>query len=209
VFEPAVMNDSGNGLGVVSTQGLPFTAAGQIEINALPACGRVLLRGAEAARATASAVLTEAFGIDLPLIACRSARQGDYAALWLGPEEWLVLAPVAELGKAGAILRRALHGTADALVPHALVPHALIDVSDRQIAFTVSGPLAADVLNTGCPLDLGSDAFPVGMCTRTLMAKVEVIVWRLSPDSFRVECQRSFSAYLITTLVEASRSIAA
>lgn len=204
MFEPAVKSDSGNGLGIVSTQGLPFTAAGQIEIKALTACARLIVRGGEAARAKASLALTEAFGIDLPLIACRSARHGDYAALWLGPEEWLVLAPVVELGKAGAVLRRALHGTADALVPH-----ALIDVSDRQIAFTVSGPLAADVLNTGCPLDLGIDAFPVGMCTRTLMAKVEVIVWRLSPESFRLECQRSFSAYLVTTLVEASRSIAA
>jgi sarcosine oxidase, subunit gamma len=207
VFEPSAKSDLGNGPGVVSTHGLPFTVTGKIEIKTLPACARILVRGTEAARAKAGAALAETFGIDLPANACRSARHGDCAALWLGPEEWLVLAPVGELGKVGAVLRRALEGTAQALLPHALVPHALIDVSDRQIAFTVSGPLAADVLNTGCPLDLGIDAFPVGLCTRTLMAKAEVVLWRIGSDTFRVECQRSFSGYLVRTLIEAAEAM--
>ena len=94
-------------------------------------------------------------------------------------------------GSSTHVLNAGLDGTADALIPH-----ALIDISDRQSALTVSGPLAADVLNTGCPLDLDIHAFPVGMCTRTLMAKAEVILWRTTPDTFRMECQRSFADYL-------------
>ncbi|MFX8747406.1 sarcosine oxidase subunit gamma family protein, partial [Acinetobacter baumannii] len=57
-------------------------------------------------------------------------------------------------------------------------PHSLVDVSHRNTAIQIAGPAAADVLNAGCPLDLRLDAFPVGMCTRTLFAKAEIVLWR-------------------------------
>jgi sarcosine oxidase subunit gamma len=75
-------------------------------------------------------------------------------------------------------------------------PHSLVEVSDRQIGLVVAGPEAEAVLSVGCPLDLDQTAFPVGMCTRTVLSKAEIVLWRTAPDTFHLEVWRSFGAYL-------------
>lgn len=50
-------------------------------------------------------------------------------------------------------------------------------------------------------------AFPVGMCTRTLLGKAEIVLWRTAPEVFRIEVWRSFAAYLSAFLEEAARGI--
>ncbi len=127
-----------------------------------------------------------AFGVALPRAACRSAVNGGRAALWLGPDEWLLLAEAAEGDAVEAALTAALAGK----------PAALVDVSHRQIFFELCGADAAARLNGGCPLDLDEAAFPVGMCTRTVLAKAEIILWRTARDIFRVGVWRSFLAYV-------------
>ena len=78
-------------------------------------------------------------------------------------------------------------------------------MSRRQAGIEVDGPDAAATLNAGCPLDLDPAAFPVGMCTRTVLAKSEIVLWRTAPATFRVEVPRSFAAYAWSFLMEASR----
>ena len=87
--------------------------------------------------------------------------------------------------------------------------HSLVDVSHRQIGLVASGPAAARVLNAGCPLDLDLGAFPVGMCTRTVFAKTEIVLWRTGADVFHVEVWRSFASYLTEFLAEVAREVAA
>ena len=55
------------------------------------------------------------------------------------------------------------------------------------------------------PLDLDQAAFPVGMCTRTLFGKAEIVLWRKADDAFRVEVWRSFAPYVLGCLGEACR----
>jgi sarcosine oxidase, subunit gamma len=88
------------------------------------------------------------------------------------------------------------------------LPHSLVDVSHRQTALQVSGPGAAVLLSAGCPLDLDPSAFPVGMCTRTVLAKAEIVLWRTAEDIFHIEVWRSFAAYVSRFLAEAAREIA-
>ena len=45
------------------------------------------------------------------------------------------------------------------------------------------------------------------MCTRTMLAKAEVVLWRTEPQVFRVEVWRSFVAYVAQFLGEAARGI--
>lgn len=132
--------------------------------------------------------------IPLPREACRAATTGKRAALWLGPDEWLLLAPEAETA--------AIAQAFAALNP---LPFALIDVSHRQAALTLSGPNAAPVLNAGCPLDLDLTAFPVGACTRTLLGKAEIVLWRTDDTTFHIEVWRSFTAYVWRFIEEAGR----
>jgi sarcosine oxidase subunit gamma len=124
------------------------------------------------------------------------ASQAQIAALWLGPDEQLLLAPEAS----------DLAGPLEAAL--STLPHSLVDVSHRQTALEVSGPHATALLNVGCPLDLDPAAFPVGMCTRTVLAKAEIVLWRTGEDVFHVEVWRSFAAYVSAFLAEAAREIA-
>lgn len=160
-------------------------------LAALPPATRLVLRGRPAAIDAAEA----AFGMALPRTACRATRGGERAALWLGPDEWLLLAPAGEAEALGERLAAAI-GPA---------PHALTDVSHRQAGIAVSGPDVEAVLNTGCPQDLSPDAFPVGMCTRTILGKCEIVLWRTAAMDFRVEVWRSFAAYVWRLLEEAGR----
>jgi sarcosine oxidase subunit gamma len=162
-----------------------------VVLTALPPATRFVLRARSAAQAAAAAPL----GVPLPTLACRAATVGERAALWLGPDEWLLLAPDAEASALAGALQTAL----------AEFPHALVDVSDRQSGLTISGPQAAAALNTGCPLDLDPEAFPIGMCTRTVLGKTQIVLWRTGAQSFRVEAWRSFLPYVWGYLTEAAR----
>ena len=51
---------------------------------------------------------------------------------------------------------------------------------------------------------VGHDAFPVGMCTRTVLAKADVVLWRRAEDWFRLECWRSFAPYVTDFLRQAA-----
>ena len=171
----------------------PPQVRASVAVHALPPASRYVLRGGAEVRAAAGGAL----GLEIPADACRAATDGACAALWLGPDEWLLIAP--EASGAGFVAPRgaALES----------VPHSLVDVSHRQTGFAVTGPHAETLLAAGCALDLDASAFPVGMCTRTMLAKAEVVLWRTGPEAFRVEVWRSFAAYASLFLAEAARGI--
>src|SRR5215469_855434 len=116
-------------------------------VRPLPFAQRWILRGGEQARQAADA----AFGLALPTTACRVAAEGERAALWLGPDEWLLIAAAQGAAGTAAALEASL---ADS-------PHSLVDVSHRQLALELTGRDAPTLLAAGCPLDLDANAFPV------------------------------------------------
>jgi len=172
----------------------PARITSSMLIRALPPATRYILRGGpDVMNATG-----QALGLALAQTACRAATgaTSGLAALWLGPDEQLLLGP--EMSDIGAALHPALRD----------LPHSLVDVSHRQTAFEVTGPHATLLLNAGCPLDLDPSAFPVGMCTRTVLAKAEIVLWRTSLDAFHVEVWRSFADYVSRFLAEVAREFA-
>jgi sarcosine oxidase subunit gamma len=171
----------------------PALVSATTALRVLPPATRYALRGAADVRVAAQ----EPLGIRVPASACRAVTDGERAALWLGPDEWLLIAPERCAAAIAPALRDALER----------LPHSLVDVSHRQLALAVTGPGATTLLAAGCPLDLDAGAFPVGMCTRTMLAKAEVVLWRTDPQVFRVEVWRSFVAYVSQFLGEAARGI--
>lgn len=152
---------------------------------------RLLLQGEAPARAAAAAV----WGVEFAEESCRARMLGTRATLWLGPDEHLLwqesrdaALPVAELE----------HALAD----HA---HSLVDISHRQIALEICGAHAQAILAGACPLDLDLRRFPVHMCTRTMLAKAEIVLWRTAPEVFHVEVWRSFQTYAEELLREIGR----
>jgi sarcosine oxidase subunit gamma len=158
-----------------------------------PPAARFIFRGRGPTVAAAGA----AFGIELPQEPCRAAEAGPRAALWLGPDEWLLIAPD---GARDAVSRD---------LPDRIgsEPHSLVEVSDRQVVVVVSGADAELLLSAGCPIDLDVAAFPIGACTRTVLGKTEIVLWRRAQDSFHLEVWRSFAAYLTAFLDEAVRGL--
>lgn len=161
--------------------------------DAQPSCRWVLRCRLDAAQALATA-----FACPLPVTINTAKAVGERAALMLGPDEWLLLAPQADGPALGAAMAAAL---ADR-------PHSLVDVSHRQLALLLAGPRAELVLNAGVPLDLDVTAFPVGTATRTLFDKAEIVLWRTGPDAFRIETGRSFLPYLRAMLTEVMAELA-
>ncbi|MBL8572035.1 MAG: sarcosine oxidase subunit gamma [Hyphomicrobiaceae bacterium] len=162
----------------------------RLSVTVAPDAIRYSLRGSPAAAAALGAV----FGPVPSTTACRATSAGDRAALWLGPDEWYLLAPDGDAAALAASLSAAIDE-----------PHALVDISHRNVGLILKGPRAADVLNGACPLDLSETAFPVGMSTRTLYAKAEIILWRTGLDTFRVEFWRSFAGYIVGLIAENAR----
>jgi sarcosine oxidase subunit gamma len=159
-----------------------------------PFAARWILRGGP----EVSLAIGGAFGAPPPLEPLRAATEGARAALWLGPDEWLLIAEGDSPGLGGA-LEAALAG----------FPHSLVDVSHRQCAIELTGPGAARLLNGGVPLDLDLEAFPVGMATRTLLLKAEITLWRRETERFRLEVGRSFAPYVAAILTASARDQAA
>jgi len=172
-------------------EGFAFPASPRFALSEAPAAARFILRGAEPVRVACGM----AFGADLPSRLGPAGEGAERAALWLGPDEWLLIADGANAATVGEVLESVLDGTA----------HSLVDISHRQIGLIASGPAAARVLNAGCPLDLELKAFPIGFATRSLFDKVEIVLWRRAEATFHIEIWRSFASYLAGSLVEAAR----
>ena len=172
-------------------EGFRLPSGGRFALEEAPAAARFVFRGPEAARAACSA----AFGAELPTRLGLAGWAQRRAALWLGPDEWLMIAEGADATAIGASLEAALGS----------LPHSLVDVSHRQTGVVVNGAAAARALSAGCPLDLHLSAFPIGMATRTIFDKAEIVLWRRVASAWHVEVWRSFAPYLVAALTEAAR----
>lgn len=159
-------------------------------LRQLPPASRLVLRGGPQLLAAAA----DAVGLARSETPCRAVHNDGRAALWLGPDERLLIGPADAAAELNGVLRSALAG----------LPHSLVEISHAQTAFEVSGARAAAALNIGCPLDLDLAAFPVDMCTRTVFAKAQIVLWRTGPESFRVETARSFAPYVTKILALAT-----
>ncbi len=136
--------------------------------------------------------LTKALGVELPITPKTSASGDGRHALWLGPDEWLIIDDRPNI--------------APTLVGE-LSDCSAVDISHRNTAIHVSGAKAEELLNAGCPQNLTLAAFPVGACSRTIFGKVEIVLWRTGKRDFRIEVWRSFSDYIWDFLVDAARSV--
>lgn len=162
-----------------------------VSLQPKAAMTRLNLRAPEASQAA----LTKALGLSLPTKPKHSTEKKGRHALWLGPDEWLIL------DEAEADLMAA--------TSKAKVFHSATDISHRNVAFDLKGEDAEACLGSGCPQDLRLSTFPVGACSRTICGKAEIVLYRVAEDHFHVEVWQSFAEYLFDLLDEAARSLAA
>ncbi|PZT71304.1 sarcosine oxidase subunit gamma [Streptomyces sp. SW4] len=170
------------------------TSGGAIRLAELPFLTQLTLR-LDAKGAAAEAVGL-ALDLPLPLQPNTVVRAGESTALWLGPDEWLLVGPPgAERDLEGRIREAA----GDAFV-------SVTDVSAQRTTVLVSGPRARDLLAHGCSLDLHPRAFGPGRCAQTTLSRAQVVlVARDEPKAgFWVLVRSSFAGYLADWLLDAA-----
>ena len=165
-----------------------------VRLREKPFLGHVNVRGDTGDNAFLNAVKTAA-GIDLPLEANTYSTGGDVTALWLGPNEWLLICPVDGGSSIADALRKSLGDTFASVT----------EISGGQTVINIAGEHARDVLAKGCSLDLHPRVFGPGRCAQSLVAKAGVTLRQndVSP-SFDLIVRRSFADYLAQWLEDAA-----
>jgi sarcosine oxidase subunit gamma len=170
-------------------EGFEFPAG----LREVPFLAQINLR-ADPSAAGAMARLTSALGFALPVEPNTAAGGAEQLALWLGPDEWLVLGPPGAEAALEARCRAALRSDIGSVV----------DVSANRTTLELWGPAARAVLETGCAIDLHARAFGPGRCAQTLVARTGVILHQLTSEPcYRLLVRPSFSAYLASWLRDA------
>ena len=138
-------------------------------------------------------------GGPLPTVPCTASRFGDFEVLWLGPDEWLVLAPPGWETSLAAGLRAAI-GSCDG---------AVTDVSAERAALELTGAHVRELLARGCSIDLHPKVTPIGSCMQTLLARtaVVIVVHDDSASDFLVLVRASFADYLASWLIDACTEV--
>jgi len=148
--------------------------------------GKLNLRGDPGDEGFLGAVET-ALGFALPADPNTARGRGGAAALWLGPDEWLIVTPPGREAAAGAALAAAL----------AELHASVVDVSDQRTVISLAGAMARRVLEKGTSLDFEPPAFGPGRCAQTRLARAQVIVHqRDDRPAFDLYVDATFADYL-------------
>jgi sarcosine oxidase subunit gamma len=137
-------------------------------------------------------------GLPLPLAANRVEAMGPLRALWLGPDEWLFVAPGEAVADLPARLARAVAGRRAQIT----------DLSSSRVIIEIAGVGARALLETGCGLDLHPRAFGPGHCAQTLFTHVPVILDQLDEvPRYRLFVRRSYARWLVDWLADAAAGL--
>jgi sarcosine oxidase, subunit gamma len=138
----------------------------------------------------------------LPAACGTVTGSGDTSVLWLGPEEFLVVAPTEAHESLGGDLIQALRealGDGEGQV---------VDLSANRTTFELTGPQGRAVLEKGCSLDLHPREFKAGTAVSTEIANIPAILWKTGEESFRIFPRASFAEFLGRWLLDAMREYA-
>ena len=164
----------------------------RIRLREIPFLTQLTLRAETGSEA--SGVASATLGLPLAVVPNTTRPRHDLSVLWMGPDEWLIVAE--QDGKVDQpALERALEGH------HATV----VDVSAQRTVIEVAGADARELLLKGCALDLHPQTFAVGRCAQTNLARTQVVL--LSRDRepvYWVFVRASFAEYLAEWLIDAA-----
>jgi sarcosine oxidase subunit gamma len=138
----------------------------------------------------------------LPAASGEVRSSGDTAVLWLGPAEFLLVAPAESHESLGGELPRTLIaalGDGEGQV---------VDLSANRTTFELSGPRARAVLEKGCSLDLHPRVLKAGTALSTEIGGIPAILWKTADETYRIFPRASFAEFLGRWLLDAMREYA-
>jgi sarcosine oxidase subunit gamma len=143
----------------------------------------------------AAGAVAEHLGVALPTTPNTWVAGEFSTVIWLGPDEWLVTSPFRSPEALESGVRTALSGAG-----------AAVDVSAQRTTLRLRGAHVADVLATGCSIDLHPRAFPAGSAVQTTLGLAGVVLLALDDTAthYRLLVRSSFARYLATWLLDAA-----
>ena len=136
---------------------------------------------------------TAAGGLGFPTEPNTWTISGDREVLWLGPDEWLV---VAEPGDADAIAAELERSLAD-------VHRSVVDVSANRAVLELSGSSRHDLLSSACPIDLHPGSWADGGCAQSVFGAAQVLLQERRGTT-RLFVRPSFAGYVVDLLLAAA-----
>jgi len=139
----------------------------------------------------------KACGLKLPTKIGQTTKASHLLISKFGPDEWVISDTPKNAGK----LAKKFEKLADKFVISA------VDISHRNVGFMISGKMAVQAVNVGCPLDLSLNAFRIGRATRTIFENAPIQLYRAGASELHIECWRSFAPYLRDFMVAFARDL--
>jgi sarcosine oxidase subunit gamma len=172
---------------------LSEATGGELSIRELPFVSQVNLR-ADLKDAELMQRVAAALGFDLPMVPNTVTWGADRRALWLGPDEWLIVGPDGQQNALEPALLSGLNGAFGSVV----------DVSANRALLEIRGTKARELLAHGVSIDLGARSLGSDRCAQTLLAKAQVIIERREEAAFYLYVRTSFAGYVADWLLDAA-----
>ena len=131
-------------------------------------------------------------GMILPNEACVTSKKEKFTALWLGPNEWLLVSNDSITNESNNYeLERVLF---DNISKDNL--GSVTNVSDNFTIFSLSGSNIFEILSKSCPFNFDSRDFGNNNVVQTLLNHIDVSIHRKSENDVDLYVRRSFASYL-------------
>ena len=165
-----------------------------ISIREITNRGMIDLRGLTTDRKIMSAAKS-VLGFDLPKAPRTSAGFGDVRALWLSPDQWLVLCNGDKASELHAELVKELGSS------HSLA----VNVSDMRAVIRLEGEGVRETLMKGSTLDLTDGSYTPGTVRRLRFAEIAALLHVVEGSVIDLYVFRSYADYTWEFLLKAAR----
>ena len=157
-------------------------------------------RGADHPTGSAAVAVGEYLGVALPTAPSTYAESETATAIWLGPDEWLIISPFRTPEQLETGLREAVGAGGTEF------DGTVVDVSAQRTTVALRGEHARDLLAGGCALDLHPRVFGRGAAAQTLLGQAGVLLMALDDTGthYQIVVRSSFAGYLTAWLLDAA-----
>ena len=185
------------GLSALSTKSAsaspqPEGSKGMVVIRDTGLMDKINLRS-DAGNAVIKKAVSRMVGVELPVAANTFHQAGHRCIIWLGPDEWMILAE---------------NGASDDIIAELDTPEAghvaVVNISDALGAVTIEGPHARDVLAKNCAIDFHPRAFTKGMAVQSILSHAGVTILCMEDDKMMVIGRTSFMPYILDLLSDSA-----
>jgi sarcosine oxidase, subunit gamma len=149
---------------------------------------------------SAAVAVGEYLGVALPTAPSTYAESETATAIWLGPDEWLIISPFRTPEQLETGLREAVGAGGPEF------DGTVVDVSAQRTTVALRGEHALDLLAGGCALDLHPRVFGRGAAAQTLLGQAGVLLMALDDTGthYQLVVRSSFAGYLTAWLLDAA-----